>query len=151
MDTEKIKIMTRLAAYQKNEARRDGRISAYFMHDYVCARNMQTRICVFFGCLNIAALNALYRFFYLGEDPLSLDYAAELKKAALYVAPVLLAYTVLGGIKAGAEYLACQKRLAEKAALIDKLNAAKPLPPPPVYGDDGPDDPYLYREPRRPL
>ena len=155
-DTEKIKIMTKIAAYQKNEARRDNHINAYFLHDYIYKCNMQTRICVFFGCLNIAAINALYRFFYLGDDPFSLNYSQELKKIAFYIIPVLIAYTVLGTIKASAEYMSCQKRLAGQRDLIDKLNPEKAKPPeePAANGEEEDEeedevDPYLYYERRR--
>jgi len=120
-DEKRIIIMTRLAAYDKNESAGDKRVNSYFLHDYISKNNLQTQIAVITGSLILIGFNILHRIFNEGLDITTLDYVAELRKYGLFIFGVALSYTVIGSLKAAKDYHGCQKRIRQYQDNIDKL------------------------------
>ncbi|MDR0957691.1 MAG: hypothetical protein LBM16_00550, partial [Clostridiales bacterium] len=59
-DENKIKIMAKLAVYDKRTSENDLKKTSHFRHDYVYKRNSSIRLGVFIGTLIIAVFYALH-------------------------------------------------------------------------------------------
>ena len=62
INEQRVSLMTRMEIYRKHNGRRDERISAYFMGDYLAKQVLLSVICASAAFLLIAAVYALYNF-----------------------------------------------------------------------------------------
>jgi hypothetical protein len=122
INPEKIRIMAKLAIYEKNYGEKDRKANMYFKHDYIYWSNFWTRLFVFIGCLILIGLYVLDMVFVKGEDIFSLNYYAEVYKVAVFIISMLLLYTVIGYFSASKKYRESQARIKKQLVLLKKLD-----------------------------
>lgn len=122
VDKQKLIIMSKLAAYDKDLGKADKLQDEYYRGDYVYKKNLWTRFFALLGAAILLGLYYVYRIFILEADIFQLDYMQELTNAGTFIVAVLAIYTIIGTILATIEYYLSQKRLKEYFALIRKLD-----------------------------
>lgn len=121
IDKKKIRLMTKLAVYDKKYGEKDKRISEKFKWDYIYIKNFWTR-------LGVLASFVILTFFYIFNKILveqtnfiNIDYRGEASKIIVVLALALAGYTVLNSYIASKEYKNALRRIERYYKLIDKL------------------------------
>jgi len=118
-DKEKIVLLTRLALYDKHMSDADKKINNYFLHDYIYAKNIRTRFFACCGTIILVLFYVMYRIFVEQADIFALDYVKELTGIAVFVAAVLVFYTLVGSLRAAVAFRASQKRIGAYLDVLD--------------------------------
>ena len=95
LNENKIKMMTKMAIYEKNEGRQMIKNSRYFKGDYVAFGVLRTLIATTFAYIIMVILYVLCNLEKLVADINSLDYAAVGKRLGIYYILLLSAIYVL--------------------------------------------------------
>lgn len=80
IDAEKVKIMTKLAAFEEKEKRDALRITEYYQTDFVRIRMLKAFVLVTIGYAIILMIMALVQMDYLLQNIIGLDYETLIKK-----------------------------------------------------------------------
>lgn len=76
LDNKKIKLMTKLAIYEKNEGKEDIRLSKYYKMDFLRYEVIKSAVSVTIAYLFILLIVAFYKSEYLIQNAVKLDYKA---------------------------------------------------------------------------
>lgn len=74
LNNRKIRLMTKLAAYEKEEGKEDIRLSKYYKTDYVRLQVLKSITATTFGYLLLLLMIFLYKSEYLIENAVGLNY-----------------------------------------------------------------------------
>ncbi len=74
LNNRKIRLMTKLAVYEKNDGKEDIKLSKYYKTDYVRLQILKTILSVTVGYLLILLMIVIYKSEYLIANAVSLDY-----------------------------------------------------------------------------
>ncbi len=91
LNVEKIKLMTKLAIYEKNEGKEDIPISKYYKSDYIRYNLLKSIVSVTIGYGLILVLIGIYNLEYIIGEAINLDYK-------VLGSQVLRVYLILMGI-----------------------------------------------------
>lgn len=102
IDTKKIRLMTKLAIYEKREGHEDIEMAKYYKADYVRMHILKTIIAITFGCVLLLVLIAVYNMEFLLDEALVLNYKLLGEKIigiyllliVIYVGLVLIGYSI---------------------------------------------------------
>ena len=121
LNNRKIRLMTKLAIYEKREGKEDLKLSKYYKTDYVRYHILKTIVAVTVGYLLILAMIVLYQSEYLIREAVNLNYY-EIAKFVIgvyililtvYIAASLLGYSLY--------YTVSRKRLAKYFRMLRRL------------------------------
>lgn len=122
LDNNKIRLMTKLAIYEKKEGKEDIRLSKYFKTDYVRYQTIKSIICATIGYLLILLLIAVYKSEYIIRYAISLDY----KRIGLTVLGIYIIVVAIYGLASIAgysiKYDISRKKLGHYFKLLKRLN-----------------------------
>ena len=119
INEQRVSLMTRMEIYRKHNGRRDERISAYFMGDYLAKQVLLSVICASAAFLLIAAVYALYNF----EDLMLSVYNFSLSgRIAIAYALFLAAYIAVTVIVYTGRYRRTHRRLERYYNALDRLS-----------------------------
>ena len=126
LNEKKVKIMTRLAIYEKNIGEEDLRINEYFKNDYVSMNNLMTRLGVTLVCLVIFGIHLGLKIFDIFIEP---DFEQQLLSLGvnyliIYIVVIVL-FTVISTIIYTKKYKAAQVRLKGYNKVLDILDASE--------------------------
>lgn len=121
LNENKIKMMTKMAIYEKNEGRQMIKNSRYFKGDYVAFGVLRTLIAATFAYIIMVVLYVLCNLEGLVADINSMDYAAVGKRLGFYYILMLVAYTVIGGLVYTYQYNCSRKGLKKYFSRLNKL------------------------------
>ncbi|TCK90583.1 hypothetical protein EDC19_2352 [Natranaerovirga hydrolytica] len=122
LNEEKIKLMTKLAIYEKNIGYKDFEVNEYFKHDYILKNNLKTRIFVTLACAMLFGGHALLEIFVFLEERQSIDFIRYgLTYGALYLV-IIICYSILSTKIYATEYKETQLRLSGYKKVLKKLN-----------------------------
>lgn len=121
LNENKVKMMTKMAIYEKNEGRRMLRTAKYFKGDFIAFGILKTLITTTFAFLIIAVMYVLCNAEGLIENINSLDYIAFGKKIALYYIIMLVVFSVIAGIVYNVQYERSRKGLKKYFSRLNKL------------------------------
>ena len=76
LNNRKVRLMTKLAIYEKEDGKEDIRLGKYYRVDYVRYQMLKTLVAVTFGYLILVLLTIIYNAEYLIAEAVKLDYAA---------------------------------------------------------------------------
>ncbi|TCT14667.1 hypothetical protein EDC18_105149 [Natranaerovirga pectinivora] len=125
LSEEKIKIMTKLAIYEKNIGKEDFRINDYFKHDYILINNMKTRIGITIALMMLFGGHAVLELFVFVEERTNIDFIKlGITYGVLYLV-LILVYSVLSTRIYSQRYKEAQARLSGYKKLIEKINKIK--------------------------
>ena len=144
IDEKKIRLMTKLALYDKTHGKSDKTVNELYYRDYVYRRNFRVRVFALFGTIVPIAFFTIYTVLDEDMDFFNFDYAQFGINIAIFVSIVLLVYTIIGTSVATAEYAAIRKRLKSYFAIIKELEELKDIDKPLL--DDYEDFDQYYEE-----
>ena len=98
LNEEKIKLMTRMAAYEENEGKRSMQIGNYFRSDYIGLQVMKSVISATIAFVIVIAMYIFYDFESVMKEIYQVDLLATGKQ-------ILIAYVVFVGIYAVVTYI----------------------------------------------
>ena len=121
LNFKKIRLMTKLAVYEKKDGKEDIHLSKYYKTDYVRFQTLKSIITATIGYALILALIAFYRLEYLIKNAVVLDY----KLIETYVLGFYLMTITLYGLGSIAgysmKYDASRKKLSRYFKLLKRL------------------------------
>lgn len=121
LNENKIKMMTKMAIYEKNEGRQMLKNSRYFKGDYVAFGVLRTLIATTFAYIIMVILYALCNLERIVADINSMDYAVVGKQLAVYYILLLVAYTAIGIVVYSYQYNRSRKGLKKYFSRLNKL------------------------------
>ncbi len=95
LSQERIKLMTKMAAYEENEGKTYKSIGSYFRSDYMGMQVLRSIISATFAYLIVCGLYIYYHLETLLQDIYKLDFMALGKQLLLYYVIFVAAYALL--------------------------------------------------------
>lgn len=121
LNENKVKMMTKMAIYEKNEGKRMIKNARYFKGDYVAFGILKTLIATTFAYIIMVVLYALCNAQALVEAVNTLDYAAVGRKIALYYVIMVVIFSVISGIVYHHQYEKSRAGLKRYFSRLNKL------------------------------
>lgn len=123
INNRKVRLMTRLAMYEKKEGKEDIRLSRYFRRDYVRAKLINNLIAVTIGYLLVLLMIGAYRMEYLIREAVRLDYIGIGKTILGIYIIILTIYTMTALIGYSLYYDYSRKNLAKYFRMLRRLRS----------------------------
>lgn len=102
VDLEKVRIMTKLAAFDKAEEDDSIKIARYYMGDYVRHELLKTLACITLGYVSICILGGLYKLEYLISNGTKINYSQLFAQLCTGYFILLIMYGI--GVSLGSLY-----------------------------------------------
>lgn len=131
LNNNKIRLMTKLAVYEKKEGKEDIQLSKYYKTDYVRYQMIKSMISATFGYLLILALVFLYQMEYLIKNAVDLNYKLIGTYVLGFYIMIVTVYGLGSAIGYSMKYDASRKKLVRYFKLLKRLNR--------VYNDETPE------------
>lgn len=123
LSEEKIKLMTKLAIYEKHTGKKTMKLTKYFQMDYVSWNMLKTGIAVTIGYLLIIAVYIAYHFEEFVEEIYTMDYMALGREIAARYVMLLVIYMVVTFIIYSVRYSQGMKSLKRYQKNLKKVEA----------------------------
>ena len=121
LNNQKVRLMTKLAIYEKEDGKEDIRLGRYYRIDYVRYQILKTIVAVTFGYLILILLTILYNIEYLIAEAVVLDYATIGKTILGIYLMILLVFGGAAGIGYTIKYNQSRKKLAKYYQLLKRV------------------------------
>lgn len=121
LNENKVKMMTKMAIYEKNEGRQMLRTAKYFKGDYIAFGILKTLITTTFAFAILAVMYVLFNAEGLVENINSMDYIAFGKEVAVYYIIMLLVFAIIAGFVYNFRYENSRKGLKKYFSRLNKL------------------------------
>lgn len=108
---QRVKLMTRLAAYEKSEGKRNEEIGSYFRGDYISLQLLKSILSATMAFVLIVGLFVLYDTELLIEDIYTVDLMEYVKKLILYYVGFTGIYTLISYVVYAVRYRKAKRRL----------------------------------------
>ena len=122
LNTNKVRLMTKLALYETKEGKEDIRLSKYYKTDYVRYQVIKSIICATFGYALILLLIFIYKSESLIRDAVTLNY----KIIGTYILGIYIIVVAIYGLGAmvgySIKYDLSRKKLSRYYKLLKRLN-----------------------------
>ncbi len=121
INNRKVRIMTKLAIYEKGEGKEDLKINNYFRRDYLRNNFLKTFVAVTIGFVLIAGMRVVYKLEYIIQNAINLDYALIIKQlVGLYVL-LLTVYSMAGLVHGMLKLAGSRHRFSKYFNMLKKL------------------------------
>lgn len=121
LNESKVKMMTKMAIYEKHEGRRELKTARYFKTDYVALGILNTIIASTFAYVLIILLIALCNMQWLTDNVNKIDYASIGSRFVIYYIIYILFFSVLGGFVYAKKFDASRKDIRKFFSRLNKL------------------------------
>ncbi len=121
LNEDKVKLMTRMAMYEKKKGRKVMKMTKYFHSDYVSWNMIKTAISVTFAYAMIAGCWLLYHMEYLMENLYTLDFIELIRKVLIYYVALLAGYMVFSYAIYSIKYSIAMKSLKRFRGNLKKV------------------------------
>ena len=121
LNENKVKMMTKMAIYEKNEGRRMIKTARYFKGDFIAFGVLKTVIAVTIAFLIIIAMVVLCNAEGLVNEINNLDYIGLAKKIGSYYVLMLIVFSVIAGFVYNCQYESTRKGLKRYFSRLNKL------------------------------
>lgn len=121
LNENKVKMMTKMAIYEKNEGRKMLRTAKYFRGDYIAFGILKTVIATTFAYMIIIAMYVLTNAEGLIEEINNLDYVGMAKKVGTYYVLMLVVFSIIAGFFYYFQYENTRKGLKRYFSRLNKL------------------------------
>lgn len=125
MNKEKVKIMTKLAIYEKNVGKEDFSVNSYFKSNYVSYNNFKTRLGIAFAMLIIFAGDLMRRVSKDLNNILEFDYVRIGITYLVILVVILIIYTIISTMIYKKRYKKAEIRIGKYKKLLSKLDNYK--------------------------
>ncbi len=121
LNNRKIRLMTQLAIYEKNDGREDIKLSHYYSSDYARLQVLKTAITTTICYLAIVGMVGLYKLEYLLDNALTLDYKSMgWTILGIYIA-VMTVYLICTLLGYSLKYKLSRKKLGRYFRMLRRL------------------------------
>lgn len=122
LDIKKIKIMTKLAAFEQGKGREDIKISKYYKTDYIRYQVIKTGVSVTLGYLMLVLLVVLYKAEYLINKIVTLDFVRIGQYLLGFYIIIMAIYLIGSYIGFSIKYDYSRKNLSKYYKSLKKLD-----------------------------
>lgn len=123
VNTRKVRLMTKLAIYEKREGKEDIYLGNFFRRDYVRMKILQNLIAVTIGYILVLLMIGAYQMEYLIREAVNLDYIG-IGKAILGAYVIVVTVYVMGAMLGYSLYYDySRKKLAKYYRMLRKLRS----------------------------
>ncbi|MCQ2538827.1 MAG: hypothetical protein MJ114_00105 [Acetatifactor sp.] len=129
LNEKRVILMTRLAAYEQGEGKKNVAIGNYFRSDYLTINILKAFVCATIAYLIVFGLYVLYNFEVFMQDLYKIDLVVLAKSVLKYYVITVAAYVILTYVFCTYRYLKARKNLKAYYQNLKKLNS--------LYGVDG--------------
>lgn len=140
LNNHKIRLMTKLAIYEKEDGKEDIRLGKYYRVDYVRYQLLKTIVAVTCGYLILVLLTILYNMEYLIAEAVKLDYAAIGRTMLGIYLVLLLAFSGIAVLGYTIKYNRSRKKLAKYYRMLKRLRTIYREEKEPLMVQDGQED-----------
>ncbi|MDD6844477.1 MAG: hypothetical protein PUE32_02795 [Clostridia bacterium] len=121
LNENKVKMMTKMAIYEKNEGKKMLRTAKYFKGDYVSLAVLKSTIATTFAFIIVALMVVMCNTESIIRQINSMDYAALGKKIIVYYVLALIVYAVISGIYSAYQYDKTRSGIKKYVMRLNKL------------------------------
>lgn len=121
LNEDKVKLMTRVAMYEKHTGKKNMKMTKYFRGDYVSWNMIKTAVAVTVAYLMIAGCWVMYHLEYLMENLYTMDLAELVRRMLVYYIGVLVAYMILSYIIYTLKYSRVMRSLKRFRSSLKKI------------------------------
>lgn len=121
LNENKVKMMTKMAIYEKNEGRRMLRNARYFKGDYVALAVLKSTIATTFAFIILAVMIVVCNAEIIISQINSMDYAVLGRKIAAYYIAALIIYAVISGVYSAYQYDRSRSGIKKYFMRLNKL------------------------------
>ena len=118
-----VRLMTKLAIYEKKEGKEDIKLGKYFRRDYVRLKVLHNIVAVTLGYLLVLAMIVAYRMEYLIKEAVTLDYIGIGKTVLGVYIIIVTVYTMATMVGYGLYYDYSRKKLAKYFRMLRRLRS----------------------------
>ena len=140
LNNHKIRLMTKLAIYEKEDGKEDIRLGKYYRVDYVRYQLLKTIVAVTCGYLILVLLTILYNMEYLIAEAVKLDYAAIGRTMLGIYLVLLLAFSGIAVLGYTIKYNRSRKKLAKYYRMLKRRRTIYREEKEPLMVQDGQED-----------
>ena len=123
VNMRKVRLMTKLAIYEKKEGKEDIKLGKYFRRDYVRLKVLHNIVAVTLGYILVLAMVVAYRMEYLIKEAVTLDYIGIGKTVLGVYIIVVTVYTMAAMVGYGLYYDYSRKKLAKYFRMLRRLRS----------------------------
>ncbi len=123
VNMRKVRLMTKLAIYEKKEGKEDIRLGKFFRRDYVRLKLLQNIVTVTIGYLLVLGMIGAYRMEYLIKEAVNLDYIGMGKLILGVYIIVITVYIMASLVGYGLYYDYSRKKLAKYFRMLRLLRS----------------------------
>ena len=121
LNENKVKMMTRMAIYEKNEGKKMLRTAKFFKGDYVSLAVLKSTIATTFAFIIVVLMVVLCNTESIIRQINSMDYVALGKKIIVYYVLALIVYAVISGIYSAYQYDKTRSGIKKYVMRLNKL------------------------------
>lgn len=122
LDEKKIRVMTRLAAYEQGTGKKYMPIGHYFRTDYICLQLLMSFICGTIAFMVIFGVMIFYNFEIIVGDMYNSNVIDMIKHFGKLYAVCMVLYLIATYIYAAYRYSKARKSLKSYDSVLEKLN-----------------------------
>lgn len=123
VNMRKVRLMTKLAIYEKTEGKEDIKLGKYFRRDYVRLKVLHNIVAVTIGYLLVLAMIIAYQMEDLIREAVNLDYIGIGKIILGVYIIVVTIYTMAAMVGYGLYYDYSRKKLAKYFRMLRRLRS----------------------------
>ncbi len=123
VNMRKVRLMTKLAIYEKTEGKEDIKLGKYFRRDYVRLKVLHNIVAVTIGYLLVLAMIIAYQMEDLIREAVNLDYIGIGKTILGVYIIVVTIYTMAAMVGYGLYYDYSRKKLAKYFRMLRRLRS----------------------------
>ncbi len=121
LNENKIKMMTKMAIYEKNEGRRMLKNARYYKGDYIAFGVLKSFIATTFSYMILVVMYVLCNLESLVADINTMDYAVIGKKLGGYYVVMLVVFAIITGLVYAYQYDCSRKGMKRYFSRLNKL------------------------------
>ncbi len=121
LNENKIKMMTKMAIYEKNEGKSMLKTARYYKGDYIAFGILKTVIATTFAAIMLLTMYILCNAEGMVKDINNLDYVGLAKKFSIYYALMLVIFSAIAGVVYHYRYERTRKGLKKYFSRLNKL------------------------------
>ena len=123
VNTRKVRLMTKLAVYEKKEGKEDIKLGKYFRRDFVRLKVLHNLVAVTVGYLLVLAMIIAYKMEYLIKEAVNLNYVGMGKLILGIYIIVVTIYVMAAMVGYSLYYDYSRKKLAKYFRMLRKLRS----------------------------
>lgn len=123
VNMRKVRLMTKLAIYEKKEGKEDIRLGKYFRRDYVRLKVLHNIVAVTLGYILVLGLIIAYQMEYLIKEAVTLDYIGMGKIILGTYIIVVTVYIMVAMVGYGLYYNYSRKKLSKYFRMLRRLRS----------------------------